>query len=258
MTKNIIFYFSGTGNCLQVSKELAKELGECEIVSMGSHKGYELNDDYESVGFIFPTYFQGIPDKVRKFISKLKSNGSNTYCYAITTYGLLVGNALSQINRLLFNQGIHLNYSAKLEMFSNYVVMYNMKKNVDAITSKSLVELKPIIQAIKLKTNNSIKKENSIFAWYYQKRICNIHDEDKNFVVSNECISCGICEKVCPVKNIQMKNKKPTFQHNCEQCMACIQFCPKKAINYKTVTKKRRRYTNPSIDYKELHQRNSK
>jgi flavodoxin len=31
---NIIFYFSGTGNCLKVAKAIADELGNCEIVSM--------------------------------------------------------------------------------------------------------------------------------------------------------------------------------------------------------------------------------
>ena len=31
---NIVFYFSGTGNSLKVAKSLAKELDDCEIISM--------------------------------------------------------------------------------------------------------------------------------------------------------------------------------------------------------------------------------
>ncbi len=31
MSKNIIFYFTGTGNSLKVARDIAKELGDCEI-----------------------------------------------------------------------------------------------------------------------------------------------------------------------------------------------------------------------------------
>ena len=41
---NIIFYFSGTGNCLKVAKEIAKELENCKIVSMA--KTPNLTEQY--------------------------------------------------------------------------------------------------------------------------------------------------------------------------------------------------------------------
>ena len=75
---------------------------------------------------------------------------------------------------------------------------------------------------------------------------------DKNYTVNNNCTGCTICEKVCPVKNIEMADNKPKYKHHCEQCVACIQYCPQKAINYKNVTQTRRRYTHPEISYKEL------
>jgi MinD superfamily P-loop ATPase len=81
--------------------------------------------------------------------------------------------------------------------------------------------------------------------------------QDKNYNINNNCIGCKICKEVCPVNNIEMINNKPEFQHHCEQCMACIQYCPQKAINYKEITQKRRRYTNPEINYKELAERNN-
>ena len=56
----------------------------------------------------------------------------------------------------------------------------------------------------------------------------------KMFYVNDECISCGVCKKVCPSSNIvQEPNSKPIFENNCESCLACINNCPKNAIQMK-------------------------
>jgi flavodoxin len=52
--ENIVFYFSGTGNSLKVAKTLAKELGNCEIVSMAGVGKYSLTKQYDTIGFVYP------------------------------------------------------------------------------------------------------------------------------------------------------------------------------------------------------------
>lgn len=255
--KNIIFYFSGTGNCLQVSREIATKMSNCEIVPMGSSKEYNLRNEYDSVGFVYPTYFLGIPLKVKEFVSKLNlMSNKKTYFYAITTCGAFFGNALSQLENLLNKKNILLNYGVKLVMFSNYVIMYDMSKKVKEKTNKSDKNLALIVENIKKRISNKIRHSNAIIEWYYNMRAKKIPMMDKNFTVSSSCISCGICRDVCPVENIEIVDNKPNFKNHCEQCVACIQFCPKKSINYKKVTQKRGRYTNPTINYKELAQSN--
>jgi flavodoxin len=91
--ENIIFVFSGTGNSLKVAKDISRELGNCEIVSMA--KPYNSTKQYDSVGFIYPTYFWGLPRKVIEFVKTIKlDNNKNTYYYAIATYGGSAGNAV--------------------------------------------------------------------------------------------------------------------------------------------------------------------
>lgn len=64
------------------------------------------------------------------------------------------------------------------------------------------------------------------------------------FYATDNCISCGLCEKLCPDTVIQMKEGKPTWNRgHCTHCMSCIQNCPKKAIEFGMLTKERRRYT---------------
>jgi ferredoxin len=108
-----------------------------------------------------------------------------------------------------------------------------------------------------MKKNNSVNKLTGIFGFINKGFIKKVSNMDKYFKVNDNCIACGICEKVCPVKNIEMADKKPHYKHHCEQCLACIQFCPQRAINYKDETQNRRRYTNPEINYKELYEYNN-
>jgi ferredoxin/flavodoxin len=256
--ENIVFYFSGTGNCLKVAKTIIKELGNGEIVSMAKPGKYNLIKQYDTIGFVYPTYFWGLPRKVIEFIENLNlNNNKNTYYYSITTYGGSAGNAVYQLYELLFKiHGIKINFGKKLRMFSNYVVIYDMSEKVDEITRKSNEELVPIIDSIKMRKNNAINKLTKIFSFINRDFIKKVANMDKDFTIGNNCTGCGICKEVCPVKNIEMMNNKPQYNHHCEQCVACIQFCPQKAINYKNATQSRGRYTNPEIKYKELSEYN--
>jgi ferredoxin/flavodoxin len=254
MTKNIIFYFTGTGNSLKVAKDIANEIGNCKIISMGKTRQYNLSEKYDSIGFIYPTYYRGLPKKVNEFISDLNfKQNENAYYYAVATCGGRAGNALSQINDLLLTKhNVKLNYGQELQMFANYIIMYNMSKEVNEIKKESNEKLVPIMTAIKNKENNSIKKSKKVYYLFYNAWVKNVSTMDKNYNVNDNCTGCGICGKVCPVGNIEIVNNKPQFNNNCEQCLACIQYCPQKAINYKHATQNRRRYTHPDITINEI------
>ena len=58
-------------------------------------------------------------------------------------------------------------------------------------------------------------------------------------VSDSSCISCGLCEKVCPNKVIIVKgNKKRDIQNkDCLTCFECKYKCPKNAISYSKLNK---------------------
>ena len=62
MSKNIIFYFFGTGNSLKVAKDIATAIQDCELISMG--KPYKLSGTYERIGVVYPVYIGGMPGVV--------------------------------------------------------------------------------------------------------------------------------------------------------------------------------------------------
>ncbi len=58
-----------------------------------------------------------------------------------------------------------------------------------------------------------------------------VEEKNKSSVKTDEdCIKCGICVKLCPMKNLEL-NKKGIHQHgNCMLCYRCVNACPEKAI----------------------------
>ena len=86
----------------------------------------------------------------------------------------------------------------------------------------------------------------------YSISVPNFHKMDKSFWADNKCDHCGICKRVCPADNIEIKEGKPVWNHKCEQCLACIQWCPKQAIQYGKKTQERERCTNPFVSLKEF------
>jgi ferredoxin/flavodoxin len=248
---HLIFYFSGTGNSLKVAKVVSRELGGAEIVSMA--KPRTVTKQYEAIGFVYPTYFGGLPKVVYEFVTRLNlEDNKNAYFYSIATCGGFTLNCLPQLDELLKKHGVKLNYGGKIKMFANDVLMYDMSTKIDKITKNSDKKLVPILRSIKNRDTNKIKK--SIL---YRDSYKDVSNFVRDYNVNENCISCGICGEVCPMKNIEIVNNKPQFGNKCEACLACIQYCPQKAINYRNVTQKRRRYTNPEIDYKELAKWNS-
>jgi ferredoxin len=75
---------------------------------------------------------------------------------------------------------------------------------------------------------------------------------DYGFNCDDKCISCNICLKVCPAKNIEIVNGRPVWQHKCEQCFACVQWCPKEAIQFGNKTSGKKRYHHPDVKVSDM------
>jgi ferredoxin/flavodoxin len=254
--ENIVFYFSGTGNSLKVARTLAKELGNCEIVSMAKAEKYSLTKQYDTIGFVYPVYYWGLPKKVIEFVKNTNYNNAAAYYYSVATYGGIIGNGVRQLNELLNERGVTLNYGEKIRMVGNYIIGYDVFVNINKCLRRADKKLLSIIANIKNRESRSIKKPYKIIERNHKEAMQKISLLAKDYNVNENCIGCGVCKEVCPVKNIEMLNKKPVFKDHCEQCVACIQHCPKEAINYKNITQKRKRYTHPEISYKELSEYN--
>jgi hypothetical protein len=73
---------------------------------------------YDRIGFVYPTYFWGLPKRVIEFAKgiNLESN-KDAYYYAITTYGGSAGNAVYQLYELLCDRHTEVQFCSRLSNF---------------------------------------------------------------------------------------------------------------------------------------------
>lgn len=252
--KNRIYFFTGTGNSLKVAKDIASTLPDCEIVAICKGIEVDIPTGYDRIGFVAPVYYFGLPEMVAGFIRESKLSKENAkYYFAVATPGGFSGRSIAQMDRLLREKGLHLDYGAKIRMNANYIVSYG---SIGLYYKTAMSGYDKRIKAIKNDINdmktNEIEKYSERYEKIYLDSIRKVHDMDEGYHVNDTCISCGICARVCPANNISMENGRPVFNHQCECCMACIQFCPQKALNYRDKTQKRKRYTHPEIKSGEI------
>lgn len=248
----VIFCFSGTGNSLFAARRIAETL-DAKVHNMrDAHAVGEISDDV--IGFVFPTYYWGLPKSVRKFIGTLHITNKDAYIFAVTTYGGISVGVCDAVNVLLKKQGLKLSYSGKVKMVENFLpAMYC--NDSDELWEKSNAEIDKIIEdlAVRKKARTgSYTAFNGLAQKAYPPNKPGCADK---FTVEN-CIGCELCSKICPNGNITMENNIPKFGGNCDLCLGCLNNCPVDAIDYGKSTKGKKRYKNPRIPINVLIEHN--
>lgn len=246
----MILYFSGTGNSRYVARKIAQELND-ELISLNQLIKEEKTDELTSTDkpfiFVCPTYAWRLPIVVTDFIKNTKFSGSNKV-YFIMTCGEDTGKSIKYIQKLCKYKNWQLKGMAEIKMPENYIALFPVP---DKETSKQIIkeadkQIDKIISDINAENEfetitpsglgGTIKSGITNVAFY--KMFVNA----KGFHYTDKCIGCGKCVELCPLNNINLKDKKPVWKNNCTHCMACICGCPTEAIEYKNKTQNKERY----------------
>ena len=254
---SVIYYFSGTGNSLKVAKDIASRLQDTTLIKIcKDNKILSEGTKFKKVGIIFPVYYYGLPVMVKKFVENLVLN-SNSYVYTVATCGGSVGVSVKQLQNILDNKGILLSSAFTVVMPDNYQVMYappsdEKQQRLFKLEGEKVQYIADIIKKLEKapfeeKNSFSAKLLGGMLSGNFKPR-----EKDKNFWSDESCNGCGICAKVCPANNIEIRQNKPQWFHECEHCLACMHWCPKHSLQYKKGTVKRERYQHPEIKVSEL------
>lgn len=232
--------FSGTGHTLKVCKRFQQEFESYGIQNdiFGIRKDTVIPNvaDYDALIIGYPVHGFNAPTPVMNYVKSLPNAEKDMTVYFVKSSGepLRINNSSSlQCVKTLKKKGYRIGGETHIIMPYNIIFRHS-----DGMAARMwrAAELK-IPQAAKKIANGEIApmpfgmKSNAV------ARIVRIEHAAMPFigktfrVKKKACISCGKCEKLCPLSNITMKNGKPKFGTHCVGCMACAFGCPKDAIN---------------------------
>jgi len=249
-----IYYFSGTGNSLWSAKRFAHIIGEpCELhnIAIEAEKD-EIIIEAQAVIFVYPSYAYGLPLIVRRFAKKAVFK--TPYLAAFVTYGSDPGGTQAQLFRILKKKNIDSLYFGKIPAMENYISIFGPpnEKNIEKrVSMQEEATEKSAHCVIERRTNkiNSFRPISVFISFLFSLGVKIFY---KHYKVNDICNGCGICEKICPVSAIEMKENRPVFSGKCEHCVACIDICPPRAIQFGRAKFCTRGYCHPDISIKEL------
>jgi len=248
-----IYYFSGTGNSLAIARLVAERLGGEPIPIASVIDRETIESDASVIGITFPVYYADAPNIVRRFAEKL-GNTKGKYIFAVCTYGEAAGASLKTLGDILTSRGaalsagfgVHMPQNAFHKPWENKRLIYRQAEKTVGFIARS-VEVRrtglfypnPLLEAIMTPLQGWIRRMTALAL----EKAANTPSPSgltveqlmplcgTSFAVDEKCNGCGTCARVCPVRNIEIVDKRPAWQNRCENCLACYNWCPTQAIH---------------------------
>lgn len=244
----MVLYFTGTGNSEYCARFIADRLSdECfDLAERIKKKDFSLLESEKPWVICVPTYAWRIPRVVTEFLLNTKLAGSRQM-YFVMTCGGQIGKA-EKYNLDICNKADK-SYcgTEKIKMPENYLAMFEVTtaEEEELLMKEAYTSLETVSGLIKNGERLPEVREgaignllsgvvNDMFNKYYLR--------DDKFLVTDRCISCGLCEKKCPLGNVEISGGRPVWKGDCTHCMACICNCPAEAIEYGKKSVGKRRY----------------
>lgn len=254
MSETVIYCYSGTGNCLDLAKNIARTLGDTDIVMMRRAPAFTDARAAKRVGFVFPCYAGGLPEGVEESMRSVQVM-PYTYKFAVCSCAGYAGNGLAVADEIF-----HLDYwrvvshqCSCIWLFPHDLMFPPMTP--DGAQKRSERIAQEIAQAVKQFEHKwKSPKKSPLFTLEHKAWSRLSAKKAEAFSVSSLCIGCGTCAKLCPRGNIKLVDRRPQFGTDCIQCLGCLQYCPQEAISLGAVSAQRERYHNPNVTADELIQ----
>jgi Pyruvate/2-oxoacid:ferredoxin oxidoreductase delta subunit/flavodoxin len=255
--KTDIYYFSGTGNSLAIAQHLSKKMEHSTIISIPHVMNTANTITGEIIGIVCPIYFYNMPHIVRDFIKKIQDAKYLFMVYAGTGD---LGTGLKATKKLFAAKNMKLSAVFNIPLPDNSTIHVKPEEQQQEMLHNVDKKIEDIVNIVNGKEEHCDSKNTSLIQAYIHPGILykfiypGVKKMDKDFTIDERCNGCSICQKVCPVNNITMKENKPVWNKNerCQACLACYNWCPQESIKHVSVNAEMKRYHHPNIAMKDI------
>lgn len=231
-------YLSGTGNTKHCVEKLTRLIdNSARVIPLECENIIEEIEKNCTIILGYPTQFSNAPYMVRDFINrnKLLWNAKKILCVA--TMGAFSGDGAGCTARLLKKHGAIILGGLHLKMPDSVCDSQLLKKTIEK-NKEIVTQADEKIEFVARQINQGKYPKDGITLishiiglvgqrlWFYRKTT-GYTDKLK---ISGNCIGCGLCVSLCPMKNISIHNGTAIADKKCTMCYRCISHCPKKAI----------------------------
>jgi ferredoxin len=255
-SKNLILYFSATGNTARVVDILSQELrngGEEASVGLLSAGAGAPADvaGYDRLVLVFPVLAMMPPVFIRRILRRmprgLRPDGSRARAVVLATAGGQGGTAATWAMSVLRRRGYDPELSARLSYPENWVQVGEVPRSEeDAAMKKARGDEAARSIAAKLLRGERELDRVGAGLWILGRSLGFLFGVfgrrflGKIFVADERCSGCGLCARTCPAGTILLpkgrrapksRAARPFWRSNCENCNRCMNICPERAIN---------------------------
>ena len=252
----MIFYFTATGNSLYVAKQMDDNRISIAQAIHDQKKIYTA----DRIGIVCPVFGHEMPELVKAFLKD--SQFKTDYFYILLTYGNRHGGAAELAKKYVESLGIQPDYINVILMVDNFLPGFDMEeqKALDKKVEEQIRRIQTDIAQKKVYFSPVTENDRNVHKAFldYVARMGSSASQDL-YEITEECIGCGICAKVCPKKCFHLEGQKSFWNSKgCISCMACIHSCPMMAIRLKMPEKNpHARYRNENISLFEIVEANN-
>jgi len=255
----LTLYFSATGNSKFIAELFSRSM---EAKCLSIEEDVNFTDEikaHDTIAFCYPIYASRVPRIMREFVAKYMGELTGKKVIIFATQVLFSGDGARVFTDMFWESTIDVIYAEHFRMPNNVgnvpLLVKPSKKKIQRYIRKAEAKMIKVCDNIKSgvvvrrgfsrfsrligkiqgipwqgdskeDTNNRSKPGFGIV-----KRKFSVEKRaEKDVRIRKTCTACGICIKICPMKNLEYAGDKIKQKQNCTLCYRCVNQCPKKAI----------------------------